>query len=99
MAAEVSSALGKMVANFPEVVEAHLPYCFIQGLMDEPSQIMVIVLASAADFQTIAGPMTRRLSGITPSEKPILILPLTCSSPVVESVRRVGCEVFRRGDK
>lgn len=96
MSKETSDALGNMLANFPTILEAHLPYCFIPNCMEVPSQILIMVLKSGTNVNAISGPIGGRLLDILPSDGKLLILPLYQDSPLVELIRRVGFLIFRR---
>ena len=41
---EISEAIGVGLGKIPEVLEAHLPMIYIEGLIDPPTQILMVVV-------------------------------------------------------
>ncbi len=96
MSREISDSIGNMVANFPAVLEAHLPYCHILNVMKEPAQVLVLILEELTDFETIAPAVCGRLPDILPTEMSLMILPISKESSVAEKIRATQCQVFER---
>jgi hypothetical protein len=41
---DVSDAIGSALGKIPDVLEAHLPMVYVQGHIDPPAQVLVIVV-------------------------------------------------------
>jgi len=41
---EISDAIGAALGKIPEILEVHLPMVYIEGHIDPPAQVLVIVL-------------------------------------------------------
>jgi hypothetical protein len=95
MPEERSAAIGRLVATVPEIVEAHLPQCYIPGQTSKSAQILFLVFARAispAALQTIGA----GLPAIVPAGEFLDILPITLASDLLETVRGTDCPVYAR---
>src|SRR5438128_656236 len=72
----IAEALGRMVASYPDVIAAHLPYCFVPDFMKEPGQVLVVILRSGSQAKTILRSIETRLSDILPPGMELFLLPL-----------------------
>jgi hypothetical protein len=96
MPREISDALGKMIANHPDVLEAHLPFCLIQNVMQQPAQVLVVVFKSSTNLESVSQCISARLLDILPFDTDLLVLPLEYSNPVCSSVRNVHCRIYQQ---
>jgi hypothetical protein len=51
MQAALVAAIGKLVNSMPEIVEAHLPQCYVPSTMQQPAQVLIFVPAADADLE------------------------------------------------
>jgi hypothetical protein len=95
MDSAVVDAIASMVAAYPEVVEAHLPQCWVRNVMPRAAQILVIVM----DGNETASAVTRlksEVSGVLPKDSHLDIWPLTLNHSMLAGVRNAGCKLFER---
>jgi hypothetical protein len=95
MPRERSDALGRLVASIDGIIEAHLPQCFLVGVMESPAQVLVIVVDPAANQQAILNAIGEGLSQVLPIDKLLDVLPVKPESPMLKDVRSAGCSIKR----
>jgi hypothetical protein len=98
MPLERSTAIGRLVASVPEVVEAHLPQCYIAGQMPKPGQLLFVVFAkeiSHSAIQTIGA----GLPSIVPPGEFLDMMPITLANSLLETVRGANCQIYARAAK
>jgi hypothetical protein len=54
-----SDAITDMVSKMPEIEEAHLPQCYLPGVVDPPTQILVILAQPGSDTQAVLQALAR----------------------------------------
>lgn len=95
MPAERAAAIGALAATAPEVVEAHLPQCYVAGKMPGPAQVLFVVfdaeVSHAAMERIGAG-----LPAIVPPGEFLDMWPITLKSDLLETVRGCNCRVYTR---
>lgn len=89
-----SAAIADMLARIPGVVEAHLPQCFIPGVMQEPSMILALVLAPGVDAEKVMGEVGCHLGAMLPEDERLDVWPLTGTNPILKDVRAVDCRIL-----
>lgn len=95
----ITNALARVVENYPDVLEAHLPLCFIQGAMQEPAQVLVLIHESFVCFEPIAKSIGVRLLKILPSNMDLLTLPIERTNAFCHTVRGTKCQIYGQGYK
>ncbi len=94
MAFELSGRFAKAIAMVPGLAEAHLPQCFIAGVMEKPEQVLVVVCVPGGDVEEIVAAIKTNLSTVLPADQPLGILSLDHDSELVEPVRRSQCGIL-----
>lgn len=90
MAQELSDAIGEMVRNIVGIREAHLPQCFVKGIVEPPTQVLVLVLEDSADGQRALDSVGQGLTRVLPPGMHIDVWPLDGKSDLLETVRGTG---------
>jgi hypothetical protein len=98
MPIEISEAIGHLACTSPEVIEAHLPQCYMPGMMEAPAQVLVLILSSKANLESILRGITVRLPDILAPGMPLDILPLLADNQLVNNVRAAHCRLFSLTD-
>src|SRR5437870_4524678 len=86
MPAERSAAIGRLIASVPEIVEAHLPQCYIAGHTPKSAQVLFVVFPKTilhSAMQKIGAGLTT----ILPAGEFLDMLPITLTSDLLETVR------------
>jgi len=96
MAKEVADGISKLVACYPQVVEAHLPYCMIFDVMEQPAQILALTTKTMAEFQQVSQEIATRLPNVLPSVMALTIIFAEKESTFLEKVRGVRCRIYAR---
>ena len=95
MEPETFAALGDLVDNTPEVIEAHLPQAFVRSTMSTPMQVLVIV-TEESDRHVALRKLGLGLGRILPDGRPIDVWPLSPSDQLLPAVRGANCRIGRR---
>ncbi len=93
---ELSATLGELMADYPDVLEAHLPYCFPDA-MEKPDQILVAIFKSFISAETTLQSIGSRLPNVLPADMELLVLPLDETDPLCRSVRSPRCQIYAKG--
>jgi hypothetical protein len=93
MLTDVSSAIGAVVDSVDGVVEAHLPQCFVPGVMVGPAQILVLVFDENADAQGALNRIGAGLDVVFSGGAHIDVWPMGPASPFLRDVRLANCRV------
>lgn len=99
MAAMVSAAVEALVDSTAGIQEAHLPMCFVSGLMDAPALVLVLVLAPSADLRTVLDKVGPGIVHLLPPGQSLDVWPLRPDdSSLLPAVRNANCGIgsFRR---
>jgi len=87
-----AAAIASAVARIPEIVEAHLPQCLVEG-DSEPRQVLAIGVARGARFADAVAAVGAGLSGIFPSGQLIDVLPFP-QFAVPGALRAAQCQIY-----
>ena len=93
MPAAQSAAIADALSRVAGVEEAHLPYCFIPGLMDEPAQVLVVVTGGRG-AEEVLHDVNCALARLLTEDTRLDIIPLNRESGMLKSVRAVGCQIL-----
>ncbi|MDT7602481.1 MAG: hypothetical protein QOF61_478 [Acidobacteriota bacterium] len=89
-----SAAIADMLSKVAGVVEAHLPYCFVPGVMSEPAQVLVLVIERGRQAEEILHAVNCQLAQLLTEDSRLDIFPLTPESGMLKGVRAVGCQIL-----
>jgi hypothetical protein len=93
MSQEISTAIGKLAESIDGVVEAHLPQMFAIGVMEEPAQVLVVVISESSSLGNIIDQLSVGLIDILPDGVHLDILPLGGSSTLINDIQGTGCRI------
>jgi hypothetical protein len=89
-----SAAIAGMLAKVPGVVEAHLPQVYAPGAMDEPAQVLVVVLGRGVDMEATLHAINCDLARLLTEDSRLDIFPVASDSGILKDVRAVGCQIL-----
>jgi len=98
MPKETSAAIAQLVAQIDGIQEAHLPQCYVPDTMERPGKILVLAIAPRAIIQAALERIGQGLHGILSEVEPFDIWPLQPTHPLLDEVRKAGCQIYRRRD-
>ena len=94
MPESVSNAIAAAVAGIPEILEAHLPQCFIEG--DKTAQqVLIIGFKSQSEIPQAVEHLMNALHSVFPRDRFIDILPFEVGE-IPSGVREAGCQILQR---
>ena len=94
MPADVSKAIARAVSSVPGISEAHLPQCFVPGVMKVPAQILAITATDEISTDEVLSGLEKALSLDLPEGHQLDVWPLAPNSDVLVDVRAAGCQIF-----
>jgi len=89
----ISNALGELVSSIEGIVEAHLPQCFVLGIMDKPAQILVVVIDQTVERKIVFEQIGQGLSRILPSGQSLDVWPMDKENSLLGDIRTAGCQI------
>src|SRR5262249_34388553 len=95
MPAKRSRAVAKLVESIAGIMEAPLPQCYIPGVVDEPGQVLFLVIRSPELVAHVMPQVGEGLQGILSPGEPLDCIPLDPADELLPAVREAGCEIFR----
>ena len=88
-----SAAVAGMLADLG-FEEAHLPYCFVPGLMGHAALVLVVVIRPDADVDALMHEIGCRLAQLLPEGERLDVWPLADDGGALADVRAVGCQIL-----
>ena len=76
------------------VREAHLPQCYIAGVVDPSTQVLVVVLPDGSDGPNLAARIAEDLKGLSPGVRELLVWPVSADNEILAAVRNAGCQII-----
>jgi hypothetical protein len=89
----LSSAIGKLTGSIDKILEAHLPQMFAIGVMEEPAQVLVLVLTDQADFPGINEQLATDLPNILPKGMHLDVWPISLEHQLLDDIRGSDCQL------
>jgi hypothetical protein len=92
----VTKELGGLIGSFAAVQEAHLPQCWVESIMQNAAQILVVVFADGCEKNQEALALELGVSRLLPRGSHLDIWFMTLSDPLLDAIRRAECRIFDR---
>jgi hypothetical protein len=89
----ISIAIGRLIDSIKGVAEAHLPQMFAVNVMEEPAQVLVLLLHRNANAEQVARELELGLPQILPEGAHLDVWPMPINHPMADDVRRTGCMI------
>lgn len=93
-----TNALKEELSRIPNLLEAHLPQCYVKGVIDNPSQVLVLV-AKDNHLEEILETVRRSLSEILDEDSMLDIWPMDKSNKLIRTMREAGCKLHEAKSK
>jgi hypothetical protein len=87
------AAISELLKSAPETIEAHLPQCYVQGTMQEPAQILVVVFSPEADLEHLLRSLKAGIASLALPGGNLDIWQLAPSSNMLPTIRKAGCSL------
>lgn len=91
-----SDAIYEIVSKLPEIIEAHLPQCFVIGVMKKPDQVLVVVVETLDALNATQDKLEEELNKVLPKSKHLNIWIMDLKNPFLSDIRNIGYRVFSR---
>lgn len=88
---EISEAIGVGLGKIPQVLEAHLPMIYIEGLIDPPAQILMVVVEE--NKPSPQGKILGVVRGVLPNGSYMDIGELYPGDPQLTAIRASGTQL------
>jgi hypothetical protein len=86
----------EIVAAVPDVVEAHIPQCYVPEVMERPAQVLILVITNSTAIEPSLTAVANGIRRLLPTAEHLDIWPVLPSSSIVSAVRGTGCKIFAR---
>lgn len=83
----------KCVRGFQEIEEVHLPQVFIEGVMDAPRQVLVILIENLDSCSDVLGRLSTLLESVIPNDEHLDVWPIANESSLARAIRNANCQV------
>jgi len=90
----IVKSLSELMAQTAGVIEAHLPQVFIPDTMEEPAQVLIVVIDPAVSVDKVMQNVGGGLSRILPAGIHLDIMPMNPQHELFSPVREAGCQIF-----
>lgn len=98
MPAETAEAIARAVTKLDDVLEAHLPQCFVLNMMERPAQVLFLIVEPGAEGE----PMTRAIDrALRPVDLEGGHLDIWIAHPGDswhQQLQRLSCQLVRAAD-
>jgi len=89
----IVSALTQAIDHLPQCLEAHFPQYFVVGAMQEPRQVLVLVVRDDENQEDFAQKARNRVLEYLSDPTPIDIWVMVESDPMLPAVRKATCSI------
>ena len=91
----ILDCIADIVGKENDILEAHMPQCFIVGLMERADQVLILVHGAASPIQDILARIEQQLGSVMPDGQSLLIWPMTEVDDLLETVRQTNCQLIK----
>jgi hypothetical protein len=95
MEPRLARSIAELTASVPEIQEAYLFGCFMNG-MRKPAEVLTLVFPTSFEFAEAVGTIGRGLGAVLPPGASLDVWPITPANSILGSVRLVGRKLFVR---
>lgn len=88
-----AKVIGALADSIEGIAEAHLPQCFVSGIMANPAQVLVLVIEPGVDSDDVLNRVSHGLEAILSEAGEIDVWPISFQSPLLADVRRANCNI------
>lgn len=94
MAEDLLQSIGTMLLSMGGVREAHLPQCFAVGVMDQPVQVLVVVLEASASSEEVVDEILLGLTELLPEDVQLDVWSMDTQHSLLASVQATNCRLM-----
>jgi hypothetical protein len=94
MEEDLLQSLGTMLLGVGGVREAHVPQCFAIGVMDQPAQVLVVVIESDASAENVMDEVLLGLTAILPDDIHLDVWSMDPEHTLLASVQATNCRLM-----
>jgi len=95
MEPRLARSIAELTASVPDIQEAYLFGCFING-MSKPAEVLALVFPTSFEFTEAIATICRDLRAVLPSGTDLDVWPITPANSILGSVRLLGRRLFVR---
>lgn len=95
MEPQLARSIAELTASVPDIQEAYLFGCFING-MSKPAEVLALVFPTSFEFAEATTTICRDLQAVLPSDTHLDVWPITPANSILGSVRLLGRKLFVR---
>lgn len=95
MAQHLSDAIGDMVSKISHIREAYVPQCYVEGIVDPPAEILVLVLDGLENQPGVLRDVGSGLARILPSAVHLDVIVMNDRDKLLAMVRNAVPHIYR----
>jgi hypothetical protein len=88
---QVSDAIGTALGKIPEILEAHLPMVYIEGIIDPPAQVLVVLVEE--NRPSPQAKITEAIRAVWPPDSHMDIIESQPSDATLPTIRATGTQL------
>ena len=89
----ITLTIAGAVSRWLGVIEAHLPQCYAPGVIDDPAQILVLVVRQGEAVRNLVARAGRELGNILPDGTHLDMWVIGADDKFLPIVREAGCRI------
>jgi len=94
MAEDLLQSIGTMLLSIDGVREAHIPQCYAVGVMEQPAQVLVVVIESTTPSEEVMDEILLGLSALSPDDIQLNVWPMEPEHSLLATVRATACRIM-----
>jgi hypothetical protein len=94
MAESLLQSIGTMLLSVKGVLEAHVPQCFAIGVMERPTQVLVVVIEAGVSSEEVLDEVLLGLTAVLPEETPLDVWSMDPEHSLLASVKATDCRLM-----
>jgi hypothetical protein len=87
------AAIAELVNSMPEIIEAHLPQCYVPTTTEQPAQVLIVVPTPEADLKHVLESLQEGIDSLVLLSGHLDIWPLPPNSNMLPAIRRASCSL------
>jgi len=91
--AALARSVGSLATSIQGVKEAHLPECFLMGVMEAPAQVLVVVHVPEIGVKEIERELDEGLRRLLPPGMELDVWSIPYDHPLLQDIRSTGCQI------
>ena len=94
MGEALQQSIGTMLLGVDGVLEAHVPQCFAVGVMEQPVQVLVVVIEASMSSEEVVDEVLLGLTELLPEDIQLDVWSMDSQHSLLASVQATNCRLM-----